>query len=228
MVNENWNNLNEGSKEKSKGQIREDWIKGNAREEIKESLNGDLVVRSKISDTLSGWSQQEYNQILKEHWAKAAAEYANNFKKKLRPYTQATKDFIEYLKNFHQIKESLKINVEFPQELLDIIKGYLADVCDVERDQYSKSKISIVRKGEKIELLPEMSVTVTKNWKFNIDFRPKDNKQIYFHAENLSIAEMKEELRNIDWFLKNWKPDDWSLLKVIDNANDDFDPNDMI
>jgi hypothetical protein len=73
-----------------------------------------------------------------------------------------------------------------------------------------------------------MSVTVTKNWKFNIDFRPKDNKQIYFHAENLSIAEMKEELRNIDWFLKNWKPDDWSLLKVIDNANDDFDPNDMI
>jgi hypothetical protein len=47
--------------------------------------------------------------------------------------------------------------------LLDIIKGYLADVCDVERDQYSKSKISIVRKGEKIELLPEMSVTVTKN-----------------------------------------------------------------
>lgn len=90
----------------------------------------------------------------------------------------------------------------------DILKDDFAEICDIKlTERRGFFKICMNKKGVPEKSVPQIEITITKDFKFNIHLNDYENyEDYYFYGEKLTTQELVAETKNFKEFL-NGKTD---------------------
>ena len=107
---------------------------------------------------------------------------------------------------------------QFASVTNSVLKEEFGELCDIKiKERWWYFKICMNKKGIPEKSVPQIEITITKDFKFNIHLNDyEDFEWYYFYGEKLTTKELMSEVENFKEFLAGKKELENSKLEKID------------